>query len=136
MRLRIRLHMDQAEALERVTPFLFVGNNRYHTFGLEIGARSTLDSGRLWVCTAPSLRRRNIARLALRVLVGRDAGEELNAFEAEELWVEPGMPRVNVSFDGEVAIMEAPLHYRIRPRTLKVLLPERPVVHRRFPPGS
>ena len=135
-RLRMGLHMKEAEALERVTPFLFVGNNRYHAAGPEIGTRSTLDSGRLWVCTAPSLGRRNFARVALRALVGREPDEELNVFETEELWVEPATPRVNVSFDGEVAVMEAPLHYRIRPRALRLVAPERPVVHRRFPPGS
>ena len=135
LRLRIRLRMDQAEALERVTPFLFVGNNRYHTSGVEVGARSTLDSGRLWVCTAPPRGRFNFARAAASALIGREPDEALNAFEAEELWVEPGTPRVNVSYDGEVAMMEAPLHYRIRPRALRVLSPERPVVHRRFPPG-
>ncbi len=53
LRLRIEAHMDRAGALERVTPFLFVGNNRYETSGLEIGTRARLDSGRLWVCTAP-----------------------------------------------------------------------------------
>ncbi len=136
LRLRMRLHMKEAEALERVTPFLFVGNNRYHAAGPEIGTRSTLDSGRLWVCTASSLGRRNFARVALRALVGREPDEELNAFEVEELWVDPGTVRVNVSFDGEVAIMEAPLHYRIRPRALRLVAPERPVAHRRFPPGS
>ena len=135
-RLRMGLRMKEAEALQRVTPFLFVGNNRYHAAGPEIGTRSTLDSGRLWVCTAPSLGRRNLARAALRALVGREPDEELNVFETEELWVEPATPRANVSFDGEVAVMEAPLHYRIRPRALRLVAPERPVVHRRFPPGS
>src|SRR5208283_3150949 len=53
----------------------------------------------------------------------------------EELWVEPATPRVNVSVDGEVAVMEAPLHFRIRPRALRLVAPERPVVHWRFPPG-
>ena len=51
-RLRIEAHMDRTEALERVTPFLFVGNNRYQTSGREIGTRARLDSGRLWICTA------------------------------------------------------------------------------------
>ena len=35
---RIKLHMEQAEALEHVTPFLFVGNNRYQPSGLRLGA--------------------------------------------------------------------------------------------------
>jgi diacylglycerol kinase family enzyme len=123
-RLRMKAHMDQAEALEHVTPFLFVGNNRYQTSGLQIGTRPKLDSGRLWVCTAPSSRRRNIVRVALRTLLGRETDQELNAFEAEELWVEPGTARVNVSTDGEVNIMDPPLHYRIRPHALGVVVPK------------
>ncbi len=124
-RLRIKVHMDQARALEQVTPFLFVGNNRYQISGLQIGTRPRLDSGRLWVCTAPSSGRRNIVRGALRTLAGLETDQKLSAFEAEELWVEPGTARVNVSTDGEVSIMDAPLHYRIRPQALGVIVPKR-----------
>jgi diacylglycerol kinase family enzyme len=125
LRLRMRVHMNQLEALEQVTPFLFVGNNRYKTSGLDIGTRPKLDVGRLWVCTAPSTGRRNIVRDALRTLVRHETDSALNAFEVEELWVEPGTARVNVSTDGEVSIMDAPLHYRIRPRALKIIVPEK-----------
>ena len=123
-RLRMKVHMNQAEALEHVTPFLFVGNNRYQTSGLQIGTRPALNSGRLWVCTAPSSGRQNIVRTALRTLVGRETDQELNAFETKELWVEPGTARVNVSTDGEVNIMDAPLHYRIRHHALSVVVPK------------
>ena len=122
-RLRIKLHMDRAAALERLTPFLFVGNNPYQTSGLAIGRRLRLDSGRLWVCTAPTAGREKIWRPALRTLVGRPTDQDLNAFEAEEIWVEPGTARINVSTDGEVSVMDAPLHYRIRPRALRVIVP-------------
>jgi diacylglycerol kinase family enzyme len=122
-RLRMQAHMGREEALERVTPFLFVGNNRYQTSGLEMGTRSRLDSGRLWVCTAPRASRRDFARVALRTLAGREADEELNAFEVEEISVDPGTPRVNVSADGEVSVMDAPLHFRIRPLALRVIVP-------------
>ena len=121
--------MDREEALEQLTPFLFVGNNRYHTSGLVIGKRPRLDSGRLWVCTAPSHGRPNIASVALKVLVGRETEQELNVFETEELWVEPGTVRVNVSTDDEVSIMDAPLHYRIRPHALGVIVPRRRPSH-------
>jgi diacylglycerol kinase family enzyme len=130
-RLRIKVRMDQAEALEHVTPFLFVGNNRYQTTGLEIGTRSRLDAGQLWVCTAPRSNRQNVARIALRTLVGRATDQELNAFEVNEIWVQPGTPRVNVSTDGEVSVMEAPLHYRTRPQALRVVVPAK-----RMRPGS
>jgi diacylglycerol kinase family enzyme len=126
-RLRVRVHMDEAEALARVTPFLFVGNNRYEVAGLEIGRRTSLDSGRLWVCTAPRTGRRNLARMALRALRGRVTDHELNAVELEEIWVQTGTPRINVSTDGEVTILDAPLHYRIRPRALGVVVPVRNV---------
>ena len=126
-RLRMKVHMNQVEALENVTPFLFVGNNRYQTSGLQIGMRPKLNSGRLWVCTAPSSGRRNIVRVALRTLVGRATDRELNAFETDELWVKPGTVRVNVSTDGEVSIMDAPLHFRIRPRALRVVVPRQRV---------
>jgi diacylglycerol kinase family enzyme len=68
--------------------------------------------------------------VALRTLLGRETDPELNAFEAEEIWVEPGTPRVNVSADGEVCITDTPLHYRIRPLALVVVVPEGRVGHR------
>jgi diacylglycerol kinase family enzyme len=122
-RLRIKMHMDEAEALEDVTPFLFVGNNRYQTSGAHVGTRSNLDSGQLWVCTAPSSGRRNVISAAMRTLVGRATDQELNSFETQELWVTPGTPRVNVSTDGEVTMMDAPLHFKIRPRSLGIVVP-------------
>jgi hypothetical protein len=57
--------------------------------------------------------------------VGRETDQELNAFEVEELWAEPGTARVNVSTDGEVSIMDAPLHYRIRHHALDLIVPMR-----------
>src|SRR5579862_2386163 len=126
-RLRIKVRMDQADALEHVTPFLFVGNNRYQTSGLHIGTRSRLDLGRLWVCTAPTLGRRHVVPIAMRTLAGGATDQELSAFEAQELWVEPGTVRVNVSTDGEVSVMDAPLHYKIRPRALGVVVPNQVV---------
>ena len=135
-RLRMKLHMDEAEALEHLTPFFFVGNNRYQTSGLDIGTRRNLDSGRLWVCTAPKTDRNNIWRAALRTLVGRPTDQDLNAVEVEEIWMEPWTARVNVSTDGEVSIMKAPLHYRIRPRALEVIVPDSSARHRPFGVGS
>ena len=126
-RLRVRLHMSEAEALARLTPFLFVGNNKYEVAGLEIGRRLGLTSGRLWVCTAPRAARRNLIGMAWRTLKGRVSDHELNAMEVEEIWVDAATPRINVSTDGEVSLMAAPLHYRIRPGALGVVLPAPPL---------
>jgi len=129
LRLRLKVHMDRAQALEHVTPFLFVGNNRYQTAGLEIGTRVRIDSGLLWVCTAPHAEHRNVLGVAVRTLLGRDTEGELNTLEVKEISIEPGTPRVNVSVDGEVTIMDAPLNYRIRPLALRVVAPGRRVEH-------
>ena len=122
-RLRVRLHLSEAEALARLTPFLFVGNNKYEVAGLEIGRRLSLTSGRLWVCTAPRPARRNLIGMAWRALTGQVSDHELNAIEVEEIWVDAATPRISVSTDGEVSLMAAPLHYRIRPGALGVVLP-------------
>jgi len=122
-RLRVKLHLSEAEALARLTPFLFVGNNRYEVAGLEIGRRVSLTSGRLWVCTAPRAGRRNLIGMAWRTFTGRVSDHELNAIEVEEIWVNAPSPWINVSTDGEVSLMAAPLHYRIRPGALGVVLP-------------
>lgn len=127
LRLRLKVRMDRAEALEHVTPFLFVGNNRYQTAGFEIGTRSRLDSGLLWVCTAPHAEHANLVRTAVRTFLGRDTEGELNILEVKEISIDPGTRRANVSVDGEVTIMNAPLNYRIRPLALRVVAPGRRV---------
>ncbi len=121
----VRLRSEETHAAARGTPFVFVGNNRYEIAGLEIGTRSSLNSGRLWACVAPKTGRRNLMRMALRAFLGHVADHELDAFEAEEFFVETATRSVNVSTDGEVTIMDAPLHYRIRPGALGVVAPSR-----------
>ncbi len=121
----VRLRSEETHAAARGTPFVFVGNNRYEIAGLEIGTRSTLNSGRLWACVAPKTGRRNLMRMALRAFLGHVADHELDAFEAEEFFVETATRSVNVSTDGEVTMMDAPLHYRIRPGALGVVAPSR-----------
>ncbi len=123
-RLRVKLRLDEADALARLTPFLFVGNNRYEVNGLEIGRRASLQSGRLWVCAPPAPTRSGLVRTALRGLAGRATDRDLHAFEAAEFWVQANTPRISVSRDGEVSVMETPLHYRIRPAALAVIVPE------------
>lgn len=123
LRLRVRLHLTEAEAIAKLTPFLFVGNNRYELAGRRIGRRHSLTSGRLWVCAAPHATRRRLLGMAWRTATGRPAGRELNVVEVEELWVDAATRRISVSTDGEVSLMTVPLHYRIRPGALGVVLP-------------
>lgn len=75
----------------------------------------------------PRADRRNLIGMAWRTLTGRVSGHELNAIEVEEIWVKAPSPWINVSTDAEVSLMAAPLHYRIRPGALGVVLPAPPL---------
>lgn len=121
--LHVHLQLDGAEALARRTPLLFVGNNRYIMDGLRIGRRIRLDAGQLWVCTAPQAGRGQLLCLAVRALAGRLRLDDLDARNATEFWVETQRRNVEVAWDGEVTTMASPLHYRIRPRALRVMVP-------------
>jgi diacylglycerol kinase family enzyme len=48
---------------------------------------------------------------------------DFNAYLLPQLTVDTRKHRVAVSLDGEVEYMRPPLHYRIRPKRLKVLAP-------------
>ncbi len=121
--LRVRTQLDEATTLPASTPFVFVGNNRYQTAGLHIGERFSLDGGTLWVCQAPHAGRAKLLRLALQALIGRSNPHELVILETPEFWVRPRARTLRVATDGEVNRMDTPLHFRSRPRALRVMVP-------------
>jgi diacylglycerol kinase family enzyme len=122
-RLHVRLDLDGKAELERATTFVFVGNNRYEIAGLDIGGRKTLAGGRLWVCISRHAGRSNLLLMALRALLGRLTDGDLDAIDAKEIGILTKRDRVDVSTDGEVNVMDSPLHYRCRPRALRVIVP-------------
>ncbi len=62
--------------------------------------------------------------MAVRALFGHTDPVALNVLEAEELWVKTRRShRIKVANDGELFVTRSPLHYRIRPKALRVLLP-------------
>jgi diacylglycerol kinase family enzyme len=123
--LYVRLSADGREIVRR-TPFVFVGNNEYEVEGTRIGARSRLDGGRLSLYVAHRTGRLGLLRLALSALLGRlRQAHDFDALCAQEIWVETRRPkRIPVATDGEVTVMTTPLHYRVRPGALKVIVPK------------
>jgi diacylglycerol kinase family enzyme len=123
--MHVRLDADGHE-IARKTPFIFVGNNEYQVENLQMGARSCLDAGRLSLYVAHRTGRLGLLRLALSALLGRLRQEEdFDSLCAREIWVETRRPkRLPVATDGEVLLLSTPLHYRIRPGALKVIVPK------------
>ena len=113
---------DQHENISE-TPFVFVGNNRYNVSGLHIGERARLDGGSLWIYGAPHASRAALFRLALQALGGQPDPGALETFQADEFWIGAKKRRLSVALDGEVTVLDTPLHYRVRPAALGVIVP-------------
>lgn len=121
--LNVRLDADGKELKSR-TPFVFVGNNEYEMETLNIGGRACLDAGELSLYVTNRTGRLGLIRLAWRALFGGLRQEkDFLAMCTKELWIETRHKRIRVALDGEITIMEPPLHYRVLPRALRVMAP-------------
>jgi Sphingosine kinase and enzymes related to eukaryotic diacylglycerol kinase len=122
--LDVRLRVND-ELLDRTTPFVFVGNNEYAMESLNIGLRDRLDRGVLCIYITHRTGRLRLITLALRALVGRLRDDkDFLALCSNEVKIETPHKRLRVAFDGEIDVMQAPLHYRVRTRALRVIVPK------------
>lgn len=121
----IHLRLTAGERrIDRRTPMVFVGNNEYEMEGVRAGLRDRLDTGRLYVCIATASSSMGLLYMILLALFRRlKDHDEFEAFSATEALVESRRRLIRVSLDGEVTLMKTPLHYRIRPGSLRVLSP-------------
>ena len=122
----LRLRVTAAgRRLARHTAFLFVGNNQYELAGFKIGGRSCLNAGQLGLYLTHRTGRFGFFRLALRALLGRlNQADDFESYCVEEATIDARRARLLVAIDGEVEWMMTPLQYRVRPRALRVLVPE------------
>ena len=121
--LNVRVGVDGAE-LKSHTPFVFIGNNEYEMETLNIGGRTCLDRGELSLYMTNRTGRLALIRLALRALFGGLRQEkDFVALCTKEIWIETKHKRIGVALDGEVTVLQPPLHYRSLPAALRVLTP-------------
>jgi diacylglycerol kinase family enzyme len=119
----VRMNVD-GQKLEQRTPCLFVGNNEYALEGFDIGGRKRVDAGVLSLCIVQSEKRMALLALAVRALFGRlQQSRDLKTMLATEIMVETTHRRKRVATDGQVNVMDIPLHYRIHPGALNVIVP-------------
>lgn len=123
--LDVILSVDGRE-IRRSTAFVFVGNNVYDMEGFDIGTRQRLDGGELSVYLSRAVRPFELLALGFRALFGRlkDA-KGFESLRTPELTIETRGREIRVATDGEIAMVETPLRYRIRPRALKVVVPRK-----------
>jgi diacylglycerol kinase family enzyme len=121
--LNVRLFVNGQE-IERRTSYILIGNNEHAMEGYNLGARQMLDEGKLYIYVMKTRGRMALLRMLLKLVFGAFHGREaFEIFSAEDVWVETKGKRIGVALDGEVTVMESPLHYRILPASLNVLTP-------------
>lgn len=107
---RVRLH----------TPLMVISNNRYTGHLLAERLRSRLDAGELCFYATRASQRIVFLRLVWQALFRRlDEADALEIRVADELTVSTSVP-APLAVDGEVIDLKPPLHFRIRPRALRV----------------
>ena len=109
------------------TPLVFIGNNEYVMSGFDIGARECIDAGALSIYIVRKHGRAALVRLALEALIGRlKQARDFEALTATDFTIETRHSHILVAADGEIERMKSPLHYRIRQRSLRVIVPHLP----------
>ncbi len=119
MRLR-----TSGRTLSGKTEFVFVGNNEYELTVPQLGARTKLDGGKLWLWRLPRTGRFRGLGIAVRAMFGIEKPKAPIVLTSPELRIEMRQRNVDVAVDGEVISMAPPLHYRSRPGALRVIVPK------------
>lgn len=121
--LAVRVDSEEQQQV-RSTPFLFVGNNRYTMEGFHIGVRESLQGGELALYMGRRRGRLGLLTLAMRALARRlEQAEDFETVTGTRFVISTHQERIRVGADGEVVMMDTPLHYRIRPLALRVMVP-------------
>ncbi|MBE2276859.1 MAG: NAD(+)/NADH kinase [Rhodobacteraceae bacterium] len=121
----LRLTVDGRTARVR-SPMVFVAANAYQLdqYGLEEGAE-IVRQGRLALYIAKDAKGLKMLRFATRmVLRSARPWQEFLLSSGQEITIETRAPRRTVARDGERGRLSTPLHFRLRPGALKVIVPQ------------
>jgi diacylglycerol kinase family enzyme len=121
----VTLKLETPEgSMTRTTPFLFVGNNRYEMKLLHVGDRPSLERGELCTYLLKHAGRLALLRILLLGLLGIKRENDFTFILSKEVQVQTRRRHITVSADGQLMTLQTPLHYRIRPKALRVFAPE------------
>lgn len=105
-----------------VTPFVFIGNNRYSFSALKGISRSSLNEGVISVFVAKTHSRLKLFQILLMAVVGKSATtNDFKQQHTQALTIHTSRAELSVSYDGEVSKFTPPLEYKIHPKSLRIL---------------
>jgi len=121
--LKVDIEID-GRSFERKTPFVFVGNNEYEMDMYNIGRRPSLEEGKLSLYFLHRQGRWGLVMLFWKTVTrALRQWKDFEAVETDHVTIRAKRRRLRVAFDGETALLQPPLEYRIRPKALKVIVP-------------
>ncbi len=117
---RVRISIDNGR--EQRTLCVFVGNNFYDLRAL--GRRGNLMSGELCVYVVKPLSWLGLALLPFKAALGLiDPARDVELLRVQTLEIKSHRRHLRIALDGETVEAIPPLLYRIRTRSLRVLVP-------------
>ncbi len=121
----MKIHVTtEAEERHFRSRFVFVCNNPQELEYFNIRGRECLDDDKLAVYLPEPLHPLRMIGMGMRLLFHRMEGASgYDALCAREMRLNMRRPRVPVSVDGEVEMFDTPLHYRMRAKALRVMVP-------------
>ena len=91
-----------------------------------LGKRETLDAGELCLYAIRARSRLHMFWAGIRGIFGKlDQQRDFLTAYVSEAEIGADRPTLTLSADGETVRMETPLRYRIRPKALRLIVPER-----------
>ena len=121
---RVRITSAGWQTVRR-TSCLFIGNNMYELDAFAIARRSRLDDGELCLYMVNRQGRIALLQLAVRAFLGcMQPNRDFALARLVSADISARRRQLRVSLDGESVVLRPPLHYRIRPRALRVIVPD------------
>jgi diacylglycerol kinase family enzyme len=108
----------------RLTPIVFIGNNKYEMSSFTLGNRTKLNGGKLSLYIPKCTNIFSLIKIVFFTLFGiADQEKNFDNIEAGEIEISVRKKTVNVAKDGEIMKLDSPLHYKIFPASLNVIVP-------------
>lgn len=123
-RLTIKVSVEGRQIL-RTTPIVFVGNNEYVLDGVQIPSRERLTAAVLCLYIPHPTGPLKLLWFSVRALFGRPrTGDDFDAMMVTECLIESRHRHLRISIDGEVTRLPTPLHFKVQPGALRVMVPQ------------
>jgi len=115
----------EGKEMSRKTSIVFLGNNEYTIEGPNIGTRTRLDAGIMCLYITGETSVLKLIGLSVSALLGiLPTNRNYEKILTGDLWIRSRHRTLDVTLDGEVIPLEPPLHCRVHPKALRVLVPK------------